>query len=216
MAGDYSPNPGGTYHYEIEWMTRRLQPWVAETSKRFPIIAVAGNHDKLYEEKPEAVPQLDWTYLQDSGTEWNGLKIWGSPWQKRFFDWAFNASEEELAEKWALIPDDADILILHGPPFGIGDFSVYGNEHIGSPSLLKRIQEIKPKLVVFGHIHSGRGAYIMGNTVLANVAFMDDNYKPIHPPMVFSLDPETKIIRRVDEGKDNNLEILRNGVSWEN
>jgi hypothetical protein len=30
-------------------------------------------------------------YLQDAGLELFGLRIWGTPWQPWFYDWAFNA-----------------------------------------------------------------------------------------------------------------------------
>ncbi len=88
-------------------------------------IFVAGNHDWLFETNNRFRPKFaDKTiiYLQDSSVEIEGLKIYGSPWQPRFFDWAFNLNRgAELAEKWKLIPDDTDILITHGPPNGILD-----------------------------------------------------------------------------------------------
>ena len=47
--------------------------------------------------------------MQDEGVEWQGLKIWGTPWQPWFFNWAFNGRPDELKSKWALIPDDTTI-----------------------------------------------------------------------------------------------------------
>lgn len=153
------------------WLRDRLKPWVDEVAERgIKVVSVAGNHDLVFEKRPDLVPKMNWTYLLDSGTTEHGLKIWGSPWQKRFHDWAFNLDEEDLIKKWALIPDDTDVLLLHSPPYGIGDVSSYGNEHIGSPGLLKRIEEIKPKLVVFGHNHEGYGTYQLGPTLLINAS----------------------------------------------
>src|ERR1700743_2459254 len=46
-----------------------------------PVVAVAGNHDFIYESQCYAPPELPWDYLQDSGCEVSGLKVFGSPWQ---------------------------------------------------------------------------------------------------------------------------------------
>ena len=89
-------------------------------------VFVAGNHDWLFETDNRFARLLTANYkikyLEDSFTDIEGLKIYGSPWQPRFFDWAFNLNRGgELAEKWKLIPADIDILITHGPPNGILD-----------------------------------------------------------------------------------------------
>lgn len=184
LAGDYCPVSYGQQH----WFRNRFAPWINKVSEKTKIIGVAGNHDMIFQEAPHLVPEMNWTYLQDSGCEFRGLKIYGTPWQPRFFDWAFNADEDELAETWSLIPDDTDILVLHGPPRGYGDFSPFGNEHTGSLSLLARIYEIQPKLVVAGHIHSGYGRYEIGDTVFLNCAMVDEKYKPVNPAHVIELE----------------------------
>jgi hypothetical protein len=128
---------------------------------------------------------LPWTYLQDNGTIWDGLNIWGTPWQPWFFDWAFNLYEHDLAARWAMIPDGTDLLVLHGPPFGHGDGVPQrggGVRHTGSPSLLGRIKAVRPRVAVFGHIHEGRGQWAVGRTTLANVSILDEHYAHVHPP----------------------------------
>jgi Icc-related predicted phosphoesterase len=94
-----------------------------------------------------------------------------------------------LSKKWDLIPEGIDILLLHGPPHGYGDFSPYDHVHTGSPSLLTRIEQIRPKLVVAGHIHNGRGVYhIPDRTVFVNVAYVDEQYRPTGlPPIIIEL-----------------------------
>lgn len=174
LGGDYCPYT----KYQNWWFRDSFKPWIHQLSKRMKIIGVAGNHDFIFEKYPDLLPQLDWTYLQDSGCEFNGLKFWGSPWQLRFFDWAFNADEHELDQKWGLIPEGTDVLVLHGPPKDHGDFSMYGNERIGSISLLNKIEEIQPKLVIYGHNHSGYGQYKIGNTLCVNCSYVNDEYKP--------------------------------------
>jgi predicted phosphodiesterase len=81
-------------------------------------IFVAGNHDWLFETDNQVARLLTARYgiiyLQDSSAEIEGLQIYGSPWQPRFFNWAFNLNRgEELAEKWDLIPRETQILITH-------------------------------------------------------------------------------------------------------
>ena len=182
LGGDYCPVVKG----QQWWFRDKFAPWLADLSKRMKIIGVAGNHDLLFEQKPELVPKMEWEYLQDSGTEFGGLKIWGSPWQRRFFDWAFNASEEELAAKWRRIPEDTDIFLLHGPPRGYGDFTFSG-ESVGSPTLTATIKEIKPKLVVFGHIHPGAGIYDLDGSILVNASYVNESYMATYEPRVIEL-----------------------------
>lgn len=184
LGGDYCPHTTG----QQWWFKKHFAPWLEELSKRMKIVGVAGNHDLVFETDPELVPAMNWTYLQDSGCEVNGLKIWGSPWQLRFYDWAFNADESQLKEKWDLIPDDTDIVVLHGPPLGYGDLSPYGNEHCGSPSLLKRIEDIQPKLVIYGHIHSGYGKYMVGETTCLNCSLVNEKYVSVNPIQIVEIE----------------------------
>jgi len=188
LAGDYCAS--SKINNQFKWLRETFGKWLEAID--VPVFGVAGNHDLIFEETPEKIPalKLPWTYLQDSGAEFNGLKIWGTPWQPTFFNWAFNLSETELAEKWKLIPDDTDILILHGPPHGYGDFSLFGHEHAGSKSLLERIKEIQPKLVVAGHIHNGYGQYMIGETHVVNASIMNDQYIPVNAPILVEINNE--------------------------
>src|SRR5438552_1874538 len=77
-------------------------------------VVIAGNHDFCFERNPEAArPRLRHAvYLQDQALEVEGLRLYGSPWQPWFFDWAFNLQRgEPLRAKWAQIPEGTDILI---------------------------------------------------------------------------------------------------------
>lgn len=174
LGGDYCRN-----HNNTDWYKNELNDWLKNIAvgSDTKIVGVAGNHDFAFQHFPNLPDLLNWDYLRDSDTTFNGLKIWGSPWQKRFFDWAFNLDEWDLAARWELIPEGTDILLLHSPPYGIGDY-VEGGGNVGSPSLLRRIEEIKPKLVVFGHIHGGNGIYQLGSTTLVNAAYCNEQYKP--------------------------------------
>ncbi|MFO0926429.1 MAG: metallophosphoesterase [Gemmataceae bacterium] len=190
LAGDLCPRKEHREAAQAEWLDTHFRRWLEQAPAR-QIVGVAGNHDFIFQTRRDLVPAgLPWTYLQDSGTTWEGLNLWGSPWQPWFFDWAFNLYEPDLVKKWALIPAGTDVLLLHGPPFGYGDGAYRGSdpvEHTGSPGLLDRIRQVAPRLVVFGHIHEGRGQWQLGPTVLANVSVVNERYELTHPPWEFEL-----------------------------
>lgn len=174
IGGDLCPD--GDAVQQARWLDTSFRQWLRDVPA-VETVAVAGNHDFLFENSPEMVPDLQWHYLQDSSVELFNLKIWGTPWQPVFYDWAFNLTEPELAEKWRLIPQDTDILLLHGPPYGFGDKNSQG-ELTGSPSLTRRIELVQPKLVVCGHIHEARGEYRIRQSRIINASQLDLRYEP--------------------------------------
>jgi Icc-related predicted phosphoesterase len=195
LAGDVTPVTNHGLNFQMNWLDGEFRSWLKHLPAR-KIIGIAGNHDLIFEHAPEKVPgDLPWTYLQDSGITWEGLHIWGTPWQPWFWDWAFNGNPDQLQRQWALIPKDTDILIVHGPPRGYGDGVPErdGVRLCGCPHLLERIKEIQPRLVVFGHIHEGRGEWQLGPTRLANVTAVDGQYRAAHEPFVFELSPSLPI-----------------------
>jgi hypothetical protein len=121
-------------------------------------------------------PQGNLRYLQDDSctvssftpsdsAPSSSIKIYGSPWQPEFFDWAFNLPRgQPLADKWAKIPPDVDVLITHGPPHGILDKTTQGH-NIGCEELRKLFdtQSIKPRLHIFGHNHEDYGMTLLNN-----------------------------------------------------
>lgn len=130
------------------------------------------------------------------------LKIWGSPWTKTFEGMnpkckAFTVdTEEELAIKFSLIPEDTDILITHNPPYGILDGIPLKHDgtlfHAGSHSLSLKVCgfENPPKLWVCGHIHEGYGIElpIRGKPCkMVNASYVNEKYKPINKPIRIEL-----------------------------
>ncbi len=146
--------------------------WLA--SQPHPVkVAIAGNHDWAFVRNPTEARRIfadaGIHYLEDSETHLLGLSLWGSPWQPEYNDWAFNLPRgEALAARWALIPDGLDILITHGPPAGIGDRSHYGARRSGCAALRARVEIVKPKLHIFGHIHEDGGAWHLNGTWFVN------------------------------------------------
>ena len=101
-------------------------------------------------------PKMNWELVRER----DGLKIFGSPHTPQFGQWAFMKARHKLDRVWSMaIDDDVDIIITHGPPKGILDLSEDRNgclEYCGDKSLLNRVEEVKPKLVLFGHIHNAK------------------------------------------------------------
>jgi predicted phosphodiesterase len=138
-------------------------------------------------------------YLEDSGvslefasTSGDGqhvkkfLRVWGSPWQPEFCDWAFNLNRgAECREKWDLIPEEVDILITHGPPARFGDLCENGL-NAGCLDLLHTIQRrVRPQLHVSGHIHEGYGvACDKQGITYVNASTCTYRYRPTNPAIV--------------------------------
>ena len=166
--------------------------WFANQPHRIKIF-VAGNHDWLFETNNFYARKIlddSIIYLQDSFIKIEKLKIYGSPWQPRFFDWAFNLMRgAEIAEKWKLIPADTDILITHGPPNGILDEvpRSFWIENTGCEELIKKVEEIRPKAHIFGHIHCGYGTVEKFGVKFINASNCDESYQPTNAPIVFEL-----------------------------
>lgn len=180
-AGDFSTN--GELDELIEF-----HAWLSTLPHRYKIM-IAGNHDFCFEEKNQEARSVvkNAIYLQDEAVTLEGVTFYGSPWQPWFYDWAFNLQRGEALQKvWAKIPDSTDVLITHGPPFGVLD-QVSRQEHVGCVDLRKRVEEVRPKLHVFGHIHESYGMQQLPLTCFVNASICDIRYRPIQAPLVYDL-----------------------------
>ena len=161
-------------------------------------VCVAGNHDSYMEQDPEACQQMannaGVELLNDSGCTIDGLTLWGSPITPRFFNWSFMRDPgADIEYHWDLIPSNTDVLITHGPAYGILDEVDRENgrtEHTGCPSLLKQIELIKPKFHVFGHIHEGYGRVERSDVSYCNVSSMNKHYKLANEAQVLQFDTQ--------------------------
>lgn len=115
------------------------------------------------------------TYLQEGLHTFelrNGAKftVYASPYQPEFCDWAFpyfrhedryNPSEPTALGATCIaenpVPDfpGVDIMMTHGPPKDILDWTVDGT--VGCEHLLRAVSRARPKLHCFGHIHEANG-----------------------------------------------------------
>ena len=178
-------------------------------------VFIAGNHDWAFQRvnEPHHKGDYDWfhhlmnddnfsqsdvVYLEDTNftiesSEFSRpIKIHGSPWQPNFYDWAFNLPRlgDEIKSKWDMIPDDTDILITHGPPQEIRDFVSnwrQGDMNVGCELLRYRIDQIKPLLHVFGHIHGAYGGALINETLFINASTCTERYEPSNKPIVVDL-----------------------------
>jgi len=149
-------------------------------------IVIAGNHDFCFEKDRKACEEIltNCIYLEDQEVTIDGIRFYGSPWQPWFYDWAFNLERgSEIRAKWDLIPDGIDVLITHGPPYGIGDLT-FRKDHAGCQDLLEVVERIKPGLHIFGHIHEGYRITSNGKTTFINASSCDHLYQPVNPPLV--------------------------------
>jgi Icc-related predicted phosphoesterase len=154
-------------------------------------IFIAGNHDFYFEkegakELDKVIPD-DIIYLNDTEVIIDGRKIWGSPVTPWFFNWAFNRRRGALiAKHWALIPEDVDILLTHGPVLGILDMVINGQQ-VGCKDLLQRVQEVKPKVHLCGHIHEGYGSIKKFGTKFINASLLNESYELVNKPVIFEV-----------------------------
>lgn len=191
IGGDICPTLNHRINYQEAWLDAEFRRWL-HLVPADAVVGVAGNHDFIFQLNPYRVPKLPWTYLQDSGLNYKGLRIWGTPWTPTFGDWAFglpdvNPQGVGLHVPYDQIPEGTDVVICHGPPFGFGDQTISG-ENVGSRTLLSRLDVVKPKLVVFGHIHEGQGVYLTDGMTLANVTLLNIYYKRAHDPYVTEIE----------------------------
>ena len=95
---------------------------------------------------------------------------------------------EKIQPHWEAIPDDTDVLITHGPPFGILDYVEYGGQgSVGCPHLMDRVHQIKPKYHIFGHIHDMYGIKEIEGVTHINASVLNDRYHPVRAGHIIDL-----------------------------
>lgn len=174
-----------------KWMHR-----VRDNYKK--IIVIAGNHDFAMQDHPEEARRLleseGITYLNNQEVEYGGLKFYGSPYTPTFYAWAFMKDRgEEIRQEWNKIPLDTNVLITHGPPFGVLDKNAMWGDMCGCEELKDVVFNHLPelKLHVFGHIHEGYGQWMdlskTGAVHFVNASVNNEAYSPINQPIVVEL-----------------------------
>jgi Icc-related predicted phosphoesterase len=187
-AGDFSRGQGSLDQ------VRDFNAWLGTLTHTHKVV-IAGNHDWPMQWKHtvnRAEEMLcNCTYLKDSSVTVRGFKVYGSPWQPTFCNWAFNLPRcgLELLSKWAAIPDDTDILVTHGPPMRINDHTE-DNVGAGCELLANRVERLSNlSLHVFGHIHEAYGQTRIGENgpLFVNASVVNLQYQLVNAPVVIDL-----------------------------
>jgi len=184
FSGDCS-NPRDPYSNEPE--VRRFIDWFSSLPIKYKVF-IAGNHDSSIEKglvTKEDFDKKDIYYLENTHITIEGIKIFGSPYTPQFGQWSFMKERHKLDRMWDnIIEDDSDIIVVHGPPKGMLDLSYdrRGNlENCGDKSLMNKVQIVKPKLMLFGHIHDNNNIINAGtrtvrglDTIFSNGSVVTD------------------------------------------
>ena len=157
--------------------------WFSNQPHKYKII-VPGNHDGALGSMGHLLIDSGNILLLDNMVTINGISFYGSPWTPTFQNWFFMKDRgAPIAERWSRIPDKVDVLITHGPPKTILDWSIYSKDNVGCADLLHRVLEVKPKIHCFGHIHNGYGETELFGTTFINAAQCGENYKLTNNPV---------------------------------
>lgn len=174
-AGDF------TYHGTHEEVKKFLS-WYGKQRAKYKLL-ICGNHEVEISKQPfQLLQQMceneGVQILHNSHTVIEGLTIFGSPYSKRFGNWAYMKDEAELADIYNSILPDTNILITHGPAYGQLDKCPGGN--VGSMSLTAAINKLPNlKLHVTGHIHESRGTLLRNGVLTVNAAICGIPYSDI-------------------------------------
>jgi Icc-related predicted phosphoesterase len=179
-AGDVGPDRNCS-----DWLKGPFSEWASKHKKL--TFMTWGNHDFIGERMKKQIIQQEFlphnVLLCVDEWCWVGnKKVWFSPWSNQFGDWAFMAPEDKLAQLYAVIPDDVDIIVSHGPPLGYGDFTYYyWHQNVGSQSLIGRFSGLKKcSHIICGHIHEAKGTYKVDDSkTVVNCSQVDLQYQPL-------------------------------------
>lgn len=209
-AGDLLVHCGdATVRGEVD-ETLAFADWLAERAKDYAYGAlfVPGNHDLIFRDRPQFASELmrGNVHVETHGpVDVGGRRIFASSWTPsmragRPTRWAFHYDRGSRAAglRWADVPDDAEILVTHGPPLGILDDSgpEYLHQNAGCHELLAAVARLNLRgalgLHCFGHIHTGHGRLRWnqqdaGRLLFVNAAVVGNDYEPAGRPQEVTL-----------------------------
>ena len=171
----------------------RFNDWLADVPAPIKIV-IAGNHDLALQRDPITAKALLTNvdhYLLDSSCEVMGLKFYGSPWvpglsaERHAF--VYGRHHGDARRIWDKIPTDTDVLVTHGPPYGVLDLcpdfrNRFVHTHVGC-NVLKKVLRERPNIRhhIFGHIHEGKGELAdKTGRISHNVCGLNGRYQPYH------------------------------------
>jgi len=167
--------------------------WLGEQEHKHKIL-IAGNHDYCFERDRQRAEDMcrrqGVTYLRGEEVSIRGIKFYGFPWQPIFRDMAFNARDPERRGRLALVPNDTNALVTHGPALRIFDWIPDIESHVGCYPLAQKIDQLPQlKAHICGHIHEGYGFAVRESdgVKFANASICTERYKPTNVPIIIDL-----------------------------
>ena len=161
---------------EVE--SRRFFKWYSALNVKYKIFTPGNHSTAIFNSliRPEDYPNI--VFLNHRLINIEGIDIFGSPYTPTFSrGWAYMKKHNKMHQVWESVPK-CDILITHGPPKGILDncrdmkcSTRY--VHVGCKSLMNRVQEIRPKVHAFGHIHDEPNCYNHGLMKRDGITFIN-------------------------------------------
>lgn len=176
--------------------------WINSLPHKHKIV-IAGNHDMACESMGAQWVEETFKptiYLDHDYHTIDGVVFFGSPYTIAIntpSDWSYDYPRYSVRGKrlWKQVVDGPrmDVLITHGPPYGIRDRinePRFGEDpHVGDKDLLDVVKKHNPQVHVFGHIHEGYGLhrYEGVDTVFYNVSTCTEDYKATNDIRIIDL-----------------------------
>lgn len=225
ICGDIMPlSIQCNFYASVLWYTNQFRDWVKKLNcKR--VILIPGNHDFFFEKLEKIIADKDipenayrWVldvhslkhitqrdlsdkivYLIDEMFNYKGVTFYGTPYVSSLKNWAFYRSDDELKERFSMIPEKVDVLLTHQPP-KLNDCGLVKQtdafnylSDFGSDILADAITQRDIKWVLSGHVHSGNHvSKKVGSTNIVNVSLKDENYNISYGLFEFNVYYDTK------------------------
>jgi len=202
ICGDVVPLYIQMYNKESEqWFKETFIPWCLNLPCE-KVVFIGGNHDFILERQPNKIRKLlegqdKVVYLDCEAFEYNGKIIFGTPVCKPFGSWAFMEPYEKQDSRYESCINDighVDIIMSHDAPYGISDILLQKDcpwadgTHIGNHSLRKLLDNVKPEIHVFGHLHSCNHDVVKHNdTLVSCVSMLNENYMMVYKPLYIEI-----------------------------
>lgn len=202
IAGDIAPITRYKPSSMLGWLDTTFRKWCKDQDT-YEIVLIAGNHDMALERnKKESLEILnsygDWFhYLENEykeiTIEGETISIFGTPYCKKFGNWAFMREYNRLKEYYAECPPNVDIVLSHDAPYGVGDVCLdptisWGGENVGNKALLEMLNITNFKWNIHGHLHSSAHYPIeFKDGKVINVSLLDEQYNPAYEPFFFTI-----------------------------
>lgn len=183
IAGDIAPDLG--FHQDLQvrvqrqtdWLESAFCPWVAGLHAG-RVLAVPGNHDWFGVLPAGCKAEL---YI-DNLVEHEGRRLYFTPWIPYAYGmWNYELQDTGRRLAFGQIPMDIDVLVSHGPAYGILDGAANG-DHAGCLHLRANLFRTQPKYFIFGHIHEGLmdGRFERaGDTACLHASMWGRDWRPI-------------------------------------